>query len=194
MPTTAGIVVDDLDPGFLIFQENPKVKRSNMPAYLGGLFEPKLVVELDRGLPTKTPYKEDNFPDSWYRAESSGAYGAIRRTYTSAWIRRDVPQARFTAEIPVDGRWHLEYHIPRIYVSIGESSAYKLALLHADESLDFTIEAGTMDMGWNPIRTFDLAKGTIHLDILGTEAPAFLHADAIRWTKESEANEAEDSR
>lgn len=193
-PALGGIVVDDLDPGFHVFQDNPKLKRSNMPTYLGGLFEPRLEVELDQGLPTRTPYKEDYFPDSWYREESAGAYGAIRRTYTSAWIGRDVPRVRFTAELPDTGHWNLEYHIPKIYFSIGETSTYKLALSHADESLEFTIEPGTLDMGWNFIRTFDLEKGIVHLDILGTEEPATLHADAIRWTKESVAKGVEDSR
>ncbi len=190
----SGIVVDDLDPGFHIFQVNPKVKRSNLPTYLGGLFEPKLEVELDRGLPIRGPYKEDNFPDSWFREESAGAHGAIRRTYTRAFIGRDAPRVRFTAELPARGHWHLEYHIPKIYYSFGESSVYKLALSQADESLDFTIEAGMLDMGWNAIRTFDLRKGIVHLDVLGTEEPAILHADAIRWTQESVAEGAEDSR
>ena len=189
-----GIVVDDLDPGFQIFQVNPKMKRSNLPVYLGGLFEPKLAVELDRGLPSTTPYIEARFPDIWYRAENAGAYGAIRRTYTIAWIRRDVPRVRYTAELPDSGRWHLEYHIPKIYFSIGETSPYKLALSHADESSEFTVEAGMLDMGWNTIRTFDLEKGIVHLDILGTEGPATLHADAIRWTQETVAEGAEESR
>lgn len=189
-----GIVVDDLDPGFHIFQTNPKVKRSNLPTYLGGLFEPRLEVELDRGLPTRTPYKEDHFPDSWFREESAGAHGAIRRTYTRAWIGRHVPRVRFTAELPATGHWHLEYHIPKIYYSFGESSAYKLVLSHADESLEFKVEAGMLNMGWNSIRTFDLEKGIVHLDILGTEEPAILHADAIRWTRESDPKGAEDAR
>ena len=189
-----GIVVDDLDPGFHIFQENPKMKRANMPAYLGGLFEPKLAVELDRGLPTRRPYMEVSFPDVWYRSERSGAYGAIRETYTSAWIRRGVPRVRFTAELPASDHWHLEYHIPEIYISMGETSVYKLALSNADESLDFKIEAGVLDMGWNSIRSFDLEEGIVHLDILGTEEPATLYADAIRWTRESDAKGAENPR
>ena len=49
-------------------------------------------------------------------------------------------------------------------------------------------------MGWNAIRAFDLEKGIVHLDIVGTEYPATLHADAIRWTRESDAKGAEDSR
>ena len=193
-PSLGGIVVDDLDPGFHILQKNPKMKRSNMPAYLGGLFEPKLAVELDRGLPTRTPYMEVSFPDVWYRLERSGAYGAIRKTYTSAWIRRGVPRVRFSAELPASDHWHLEYHIPKIYYSIGETSVYKLALSNADKSLEFNIEAGMLDMGWNSIRTFELEKGIVHLDILGTEEPATLYADAIRWTRETVAKGVEDSR
>lgn len=175
----AGLVVDDLDPGFQVFQENPKVKRSNMPTYLGGLFEPRLEVELDYGLPIWTPYREDYFPSTWYREESVDAFGAIRRTFARAWVRGDVPRVRFSAEIPAAGRWLLEYHIPYS----GDTGAYNLELSNSNETSNFRIVAGSMGMGWNSIRTFDLQEGTVHLDVSSAPESEVLYADAIRWTE-----------
>ncbi|MYD80261.1 MAG: hypothetical protein F4X44_06590 [Gammaproteobacteria bacterium] len=51
------------------------------------------------------------------------------------------------------------------------------------ESLNFTIESGTMDMGWNSIQTFSLEQGSVDLDIVGSPAATTLYADAIRWTR-----------
>ena len=183
IPTLDGIVVDDLDPGFRTFQKIPKLKRTNMPVYLGGLFEPRLSVELDHGLPVLSWYPEDYSEGRWHRKESSAAFGVFRKTYATAWNRNGLPRARFSVDLPSTGAWNLEYHIPEIYLSWSQQVDYDLALTNNGDSFNFTIEAQTMSMGWNSIHTFDLEKGIIDLDIVGSPKPTELYADAIRWTR-----------
>lgn len=183
IPDFDGIVVDDLDPGFHTTQENPRKKRTNLPVYLGGLFEPSLEIELDRGLPTSSLYREDRLVGIWQRWENSRAYGVFRKTYASALNRNGLSTARFSAELSSTGSWQLDYHIPELYISWSLPVDYNMALANNGESLTFTIRAGTMAVGWNSIQTFNLEKGTIDLDIVGSPTPTTLYADAIRWTR-----------
>ncbi|MXW54255.1 MAG: hypothetical protein F4X44_12350 [Gammaproteobacteria bacterium] len=190
-PASAGIVVDDLDPGFDVVQKNPRMKRSNMPLYLGGLFEPRLTVELDQGLPSYELYRERSFVDTWHRVEYYQAFGVLRKTYIFAVNRSGVPRVRFATDIPSTGRWLLEYHIP---YSLATSQRYDMTLSNGNESLDFSIAENSLRSGWNSIQKFELVEGSVDIDLVGSSTPATLYADAIKWTKVSEAKRVEDSR
>lgn len=182
VPVAEGIVVDDLDPGFSVAQVNPRYKRSMLR--LGGLsmFENRLEVELDYGLPTWSWHSEDRMSNTWQRRESSTAYGKFRKTYAAAWVRRNVAKATFSADLPSTGHWQLEYHIPDYYFGSNES-IYSMVLTDTLRSIEFEVPTGDLSTGWNPIDVFQLEQGTVDLKLVDVSKSSSAYADAIRWTQ-----------
>lgn len=183
IPAFQGIVVDDLDPGFHAFQKTPEKKKTNMPYFLGGLFEPSLGMELDQGLPIKSWNQEDRLVGIWQRSENSGAFGTFRKTYVTAVNSNGIPRIRFSAKLPSTGSWQLEYLIPEIFVSFGQSGDINLVVTNRGDSSNLTVEGETLDMGWNLVGTFDLEEGDVHIDFVDSSRPETLYVDAIRWTE-----------
>lgn len=185
-----GIIVDDLDPGFVVFQSKPSVKPSTRVGPVGWFDEPKLEGELDNGL----PFDSDNFymfeyrwkPGIWHRQSVESAFGKYRRTVATVRIRRglEIPLAVFGAQIPESGRWRLDYHFPnfgeRRWMENGE---YELNIADDTVSNSASIKSADLKRGWQEIGVFDLNAGTVRVEFVGGSEIWIAILDAIRWTR-----------
>ena len=173
-PPLRGIVVDDLSAGFSV-QDAPK--RQGLLDRLG---PPRL---LDAGL-TASPAG----PGRWQRMSAPTAVGRYRRTVARAWPARGGQNALFRAELPVAGRWRLDYHLPPRRTDrldawgrlehLG-SFALRLRAGAIDRAIAFDGRAATG--GWNTLGEYDLPAGTATL-VVGTHTNGrVVIADAIRW-------------
>ena len=185
IPEDDAIVVDDLDPGFRVAQVNPQFKNTTIGSGPLGLFENRLEVELDAGLPTWSMYTESRMSDTWQRAESPAAFGKYRKTFAAALVRRNVSKAIFSADLPESGKWRLDYHSISNY-SPRDKTVYALAAANLEQRIEFEVLVRNLSVGWNSIETFELDRGRVELELFrvtSPDGPTSVFADAIRWTK-----------
>ena len=181
-----GIIVDDLDPGFVVLQKAPRTKRPSRVGPRAWFQIPRLEVEMDHGLPIRGHWLFDWHPPSgvWSRVAEPRAYGEYRRTAAHFWARGHRPQAAFLTEIPESTLWRLDYHAP---VSLSDSwyrgLKYKLLVASDTNSWNVDLDAHGWKVGWNVVDEFNLNDGTVRVDLVGTSQPGLLIADAVRWTK-----------
>lgn len=186
----AGIIVDDLDSGFVVFQDPPNLNRQNRVGPLGWLRDPRMAGELDNGL----PFYSNNFylfeyrwsRGVWHRLTAEGGYGEYRTTAAHIWVPRgqELPKAIFQAQIPESGNWQLEYHFPQTTTfQWMRDGIYRLNV--TDGSASNSVSIGLVDLkkGWNKIGEYDLSAGMVHVEFVGASNIGRAIADAIKWTK-----------
>ena len=186
-PKRIGIVIDDLDSGFTVFQPTPNTRASTNVGPRGWFRAHRLNFELDKGLPISDgTYMPGISGRYWMRRSEQSAFGDIRRTLAVVWVRDPsmFHIARFTTEISESALWKLEYHLPLEprYVSF-EDSNYRFTLVNEDKTWDLELDVGPYTRGWTLLGEFELESGTSNLDVVGPTQRGFVVADAIRWTK-----------
>ncbi len=104
------IVVDDLDPGFSIADNDADTGGFRLQGGLTGYFA--RTNETDQGL----PIYESVFgpPTEWSRFAQPRSWGRYRRTTVVAPPGDGNRSAAFTAELPEAGRWRVELHVPSL--------------------------------------------------------------------------------
>ncbi|MFP6796876.1 MAG: hypothetical protein VB933_07390 [Pseudomonadales bacterium] len=210
-PVDAGIIVDDLDPGFAIEYDDAD-QLSNFAFQVASDEEGATSVtlsmgpgssslEMDQGLPVLPDFfgagqgfgmwtRDSNEPRSW---------GKYRRTYAKIAAGRGSRRAIFTAKLPRDGMWQLSYHSPfaggkarrrdkdnarRERMGLGSGSrlgSYDLTLSADQHAWPLEFDASAAERGWNDLGTFDLTAGTVRLSISDATEGESVIADAIRW-------------
>ena len=199
MPETPGvIVVDDLDDGFALSLDNPIEPRSGgVRAWIQETFTPKVVLdskgvpEYDVGIATARGNIQLNVNvDAWARRESPLSFGRYRKTYISSTAKGDGGKGTFSTNLPKNGRWRLEYHIPfqakptrrsQSKFNFRRLGTYVLVIAHggSTENLDFL--ASESRFGWNFVEIYDLEAGEISVEVK-TKSSGRVALDAIRWT------------
>ncbi len=109
------VIVDDLDPEFSIVTQTDEpvnyiIEQVDSPA-------PLTTDEYDQGLRVA---RWLNFGE-WTRMYDSSSYGRYRRSYAYVMRGDGSSAARFEAQLPREGRWKLEFHVPK---SVFEESSY----------------------------------------------------------------------
>ncbi len=104
------IVVDDLDDGFVIANEAADDGGFRLQGGLAGYFAP--MNESDQGLPVYQAFAGP--PREWSRAEQARSWGRYRRTAVVGPAGDGNRKVHFKAELPRDGRWRVELHIPSL--------------------------------------------------------------------------------
>ena len=190
------IVVDDLDAGFVI--EGDGRGESTWRSWLN--FRDQQDGELDRGLPVYA----DSVPvpaGRWHRRTDQGwGWGKYRRTVAMATRGDGGEKAVFSAELPLGGRWRLEYHLPsrirhppagnRLRTLYGAQGRYDLRLewggvrgvqgvQRAPVEVDF--DASIAAPGWVHLGDFALPPGNVRLVVSNRTDGEVVIADAIRW-------------
>lgn len=188
IPREEGIVVDDLDPGFTVFQPVPDVRPSANIGPLDWFREHRLEIELEGGVPTRGQGQHSSPATSglWNRRPDSQAYGKFRRTTTLLWVRNpeSFPIARFEAEVPETAMWRLEYHMPALWYRPQDAPDYQLVVDNGKDTWDVEWEGETRQVGWNVLGEFNLQAGSTKVDVVGSSSRrSTVFADAIRWTK-----------
>lgn len=187
-----GIIVDDLDPGFVVHQSLPSLSPYTSMGPIGWFTPPRLQIELDNGLPAMGSYyarkSEVRVPKgTWGRLTESTAYGRYRKTIASAWIRDKIRSARFTADLPETNKWTLSFHVPRGWRP-GSNLDLQWKFRIFDDSQEWIREfdLGSKTPGWNIIGQFDLEQGKVNVELASASKPTHVYADAIRWTRPDE--------
>ena len=202
------VVVDDLDPGFLVAQPSVAA-RPGWAAILSG--EDGDVLERDEGLPVYTRF--GGIPTDWTRLTVDNAWGRYRRTIAVTSTGRTASEAVFASELPTAGRWRADYHLPfrgarrvaadrfdPVPAQIREQAVrsgaprfltmprgtYPMKLITGNVAVSVDFDASRGDEGWNPIGEIDLdAPGEVRVVVSVGEIDVLtpvVIADAVRWT------------
>ena len=180
-PNTEDIVVDDLDPGFSTASDD---RRWSMPALVG--LPP---VTMDEGLPDTEREKGE-----WIRRSVPGSWGKYRRTLAQSLGGDGGRRAVFEANLP-PGRWRLDYHLPprlvpsaspggssrAVFPILGSMAIELTASETTSQRVEFDAAAGVA--GWNTLGEFELAGGTVRLEVANRTDGRAVVADAIRWRR-----------
>ena len=190
--TPAGIVIDDLDPGFsLEGDEDPESQGGIMSRY-----QPSL--PLDRGLPQYSWMTGSRPGGMWLRQEVPSGWGKYRHTIVRATPGVGDRRLLFATEL-VTGRWQLDFHIPHdplpqlpgeAYVEpsfIGQLGGYDMWVRTAEGDLTVEFDGSAAAPGWNRLGTFDLEGGSVTLVVSNRTTGGIAIADAVRWLPVSSA-------
>ena len=206
LPQSDDIIVDDLDPGFVIRsdKENP----TEMPMRGG---PGTIKIDMDQGLPQHKAMFGN--PAVWSRAIDSQSFGKYRRTYALVQSGDGNQQAVFTVDLPEAGQWRLGYYLSRQFASgkAGKSGAgrkgrneaalgkarmnwsiqrrvgeFQMQLTSNGESRTIEFDAQSGVPGWNDLGEFNLPAGTTTLSISDANTGPLVVADAIRWRPSNE--------
>lgn len=178
------VVVDDLDAGF----ETETAPPSGLLAFFRqGDGARNDEAELDNGLPAQSPIQGPG--REWTRAANFSAHGRYRRTAALVAAGNGDAVARFRAELPEDGRYRLEIHMPSMRSFVGALSRSPLGTwtVNVEDSSgteEVPFEAASSNEGWNEVNEFELAAGEVTLTVTNEleDGGRMLLADAIRWT------------
>lgn len=186
-PQQNGVIVDDLDPGFKVFHPPVSFKRSLSFGPFAWLQRARLEVDLDQGLPVtrnRTHYRVSR--GIWERFHEEAAFGKYRRTLATVWYRHTVPKARFSAELPEQAAWKLDFHVAIPWKGGSyDKTRFQFEIKSNESVYHAELDAGNWTQGWNFLGEFDLPAGTIDVDLVGTtnRGRGSLSLDAIRWTQ-----------
>jgi len=178
LPVEDSIVVDDLDKGFEITEEEEKkglrLKARNASD-----------VETDQGL----PYIASNIlalpvPGEWSRIAETTAWGYYRHTYAIIKPGNGNKNALFSTSLPNDGAWDLELHLPvktgfmnrqygTWYITVNDSNGDQ-------HKIEFDSEAAIQ--GWNLAEKLDLPEGKVSVVLSDRTNGQLVVADSIRWS------------
>ena len=175
-PPARGIVVDDLSAGFSVRGASPRQR-------LFDRFGPPPL--LDAGLAALPAG-----PGRWQRISAPTAVGRYRRTVAHALPATGGQNALFRADLPVAGRWRLDYHLPPRRVDRPDARgnlrllgdfALRLRAGTVDKTIAFDGRAATG--GWNQLGEYDLPAGPATLAVGTRTNGRVVVADAIRWRR-----------
>ena len=175
-PPARGIVVDDLSAGFSVQGASPRQR-------LFHRFGPPPL--LDAGLAALPAG-----PGRWQRISAPTAVGRYRRTVARALPANGGQKALFRADLPVAGRWRLDYHLPPRRVDRPDARgnlrllgdfALRLRAGTVDKTIAFDGRAATG--GWNQLGEYDLPAGPATLEVGTRTNGRVVVADAIRWRR-----------
>ena len=108
--TTDMIVVDDLDPGFSIETDEADTGGFRLQGGLAGFFAPS--DQTDQGLLVYQSFGGP--PTEWSRYAQPTSWGRYRRTTALAPAGEGTSRAIYRTELPADGRWRVELHVPSL--------------------------------------------------------------------------------
>ena len=185
LPPDSGIIVDDLDPGFMAESPPPRGLRLSF----GDEEE-----EADEGIPE---HYTDAGARLWRRQENPDtvSWGKYRRTLTRIRAGAGEGSASFRAELPMAGTWRLSYHLPGSSASEGNRfqlppgwqsgdrfGTLQFEIVAGERRTPFSFDASTAASGWNDLGSFDLPAGSVTVAVSDATTGDIVVADAIRWT------------
>ncbi len=189
----AGIVVDDLDPGFSIRTDSARdgLRLGGAAAWNAGS------ADTDQGLPVFPlgvsfgPWSRQVLPDAW---------GKYRHTLARALPGDGRAEAVFAATLPAAGRWRLDYHLPNLNSRIGRvqtvgggiavgvnvggtiaMGTYDMKVLANGETMPVEFDGTAAEIGWNDLGDFPLPAGEVSLVVSNATSGPVVVADAVRW-------------
>lgn len=136
---------------------------------------------------------------NWSRQELPSAWGRYRHTVVRTPVGDARWNAAFRAEIPVPGRWRLDYHVPDLginapgrstgaAVTVGLSrrgldvtGSYHMRLIAGTTVVDIDLPSPIGPPGWRTLGDYRLVPGSALLVVTNRSTGKVVVADAIRW-------------
>ncbi|MCY3838810.1 MAG: hypothetical protein OXH09_09250 [Gammaproteobacteria bacterium] len=188
IPTVAGIVVDDLDPGFSVETDGDVATGEG---FWGSYKED---MEFDQGLPWWSwGNLEGRLEGGWSRETVYSSWGKYRHTMARATPGSGERRAVFTTKLPNVGRWRLDMHIPgdpvpqmpdMDYVRPPFTTflgRYDMWLRAPDGETTIEFDGSGAAGGWNDLGEFDLESPRVSVVVSNRTDGDVVIADAIRW-------------
>ena len=190
----AGMVVDDLDPGFSVRSPVDPRGADSGHGY-----------DSDEGLPVYQ--RIDPLLESfWSRQEQPTSWGRYRHTIARVTPGDGDREAVFTATLPDSGRWRVDYHLPNLDVRyptgsnspfrlnanveftestpVPQLGNYQISLVSGERIHPVEFDASTAQPGWTTLGRFDLHAGDASLVVSNRTDGRSVVADAVRWIRE----------
>ena len=179
-PTSAGVIVDDLDGGFTAESDTEDGMGMNVLASLSGID-----AEMDQGLLLYTPPFHTG-GQGWVREVTASGWGKYRRT-TARATGTGSAKAVFSATLPSTGTWRLDYHLPidpkQKGIFIDRQGQYDMKLVVGEREQPVEFDASIAEQGWNNLGDFEVESADVRLVVSNLASSGFVvYADAIRWT------------
>lgn len=185
-PERRGLVIDDLDAGFAVIDNDGGVRLRGLGSSLD-----EWEIDLDQGLPVMERQRGE-----WIRLQVPSAWGKYRHTAAVVRPGRGDRELAFVASLDRPGRWQVEYHVPNRHVPPppGAPETYASTLFGALGSMDIHLEsggveipvafdAGAAEVGWNKVGEYDLEDPSVRLLVSNRTDGEAVVADAIRWLR-----------
>ena len=220
-----GLIVDDLDAGFTILgaadtdygylldgARRVPDRDQGVPAYRPSKLR-RTIAAWHNGLPVHarafssvTDFVRESVEDrggeragAWYRQESPSAWGRYRHTLVRTRAGEGRTTAVFRCDLPVSGRWRLDYHIPdlalvapawrsRSDVAVAmvpetyDQGSLRLRVVTADREVEVDLERFIDPRGgWKFVGEFAMPRGRAEVAVSDQSNGPIVVADAIRW-------------
>lgn len=201
----AAIVVDDLDANFSI------VKRDINTGYFVHTRSPSKSSNTNtvyiQGLPVGPDLRGFNI---WHREFEPSGFGGYLRTFSIIGRGDQNTAARFKVNLPHDGRWSLEYYVPRDALSgtmytvptffdydwyrtrpadpNAPEEHYALTIRDGHTVWDKKFDIANANIGWNDVGEFELSSTEVEVLVNNWSGheDVLVYADAIRWTPKNQ--------
>ena len=177
--TSAGVIVDDLDPGFTVESDTEDDDASFLASIAG------IDVEMDQGMPQFNPPFHMG-GTNWMRQVIVTGWGKYRHTAARA-TGAGSASAIFAATLPFTGQWRLDYHLPldpnKKGVFMGRQGPYDTTLFIGEHQQPVEFDASIAEQGWNHLGDYQVDSPDVRVEVSNLASPGFvIYADAIRWT------------
>ena len=205
-PYSTSVIVDDLDEGFVAIGTQDPVGDAIIPKwiqYLFGNYDSELEMDgnllyLDDAL--KTLAANPFATALWYRESHPTSYGKYRRTHAINFFKSGETSATFTAKLPTQGSWSLEYHLPSLrnkqyrssyspepgsiisYSRYFRPGSYQIAVVTKNSRDSFEFKAFEANSGWNELGIYNIDSDSVDVVVTPTESGWLNIGDAVRWT------------
>lgn len=168
------IIVDDLDPGFSVIDEEV-----SEGLRLSGKADESIVK--DQGLPVTSTNRT---PPTWSRLTTNGSWGKYRQTLAIVRAGKGEKKAIFKAKATHSGSWDLEIHIPpKFRVPGGKWGTWRLIITDSNgDPHEIKFDSDPAPNGWNLVGNLDLPEGEVSVTLSNDTDGRFILADAIRWS------------
>jgi hypothetical protein len=169
------IIVDDLDPGFSVMDEEKAKGLRIIPRK-----DNKRAT--DQGLPLTLT---NRIPRAWSRAVYITSFGKYRQTLAVVGKGEGKKKAMFKTDINRPGQWELELHIPpKPGIMPGRKwGTYHLVITDGNgDQHEIRFNSQAASPGWNMLERIYLTGGETTVTISDKTDGEFVVADAIRWS------------
>ncbi len=169
----ARLVADDLDPGFMIVDDD-----AGTDMRLAGRGAP--AAGLDNGLPVATGSAA---PRNWSRRANETAWGRYRHTTTYVGAGSGMRRAVLPVSVPSAGLWELELHLPFLpFLAPNDRGTWQLTIVSDAGRENVGFDARAANLGWNLVGEFELPAGEVRVELSDETDGRMVIADAIGWS------------
>jgi hypothetical protein len=173
LPDDGTLVVDDLDPGFMVVEDE-------LTEGLRIATRQRSAESMDQGLPLWNPGR---LPGRWSRNVRGTTWGKYRHTMALIRAGKGEKMAVFKATIPKAGSYDLELHMPQNVFPANFLGTWTLTIEDGNgDGNEIEFDSKSAPGGWNMVGNLDLPEGETQVIFSDMTNGRVVLADAIRWS------------